>query len=78
MLEHDTIGIEQANVPLKLEPELNVKENKKCKIEVLKNSAVNANKVVKNQLLGLYYLVSSKRYSKVKESLELILAIMHF
>lgn len=58
LLEQDIIRKKQVNKLLELEPKLNIRKNKE-----IKNSAIYA-KVVKNQLLGLYYLVSWKSYSE--------------
>lgn len=44
------------NELLELEPEFNVEEDKKYKVEAIKSSAIYA-EVVKGQLPGLYYLV---------------------
>lgn len=43
-----------------LEPKqkLNIREDKKYKVEIIKDSTVYASKVVEGQLLRLYYIVS--------------------
>lgn len=48
---------------LELKLEFNIKNNKKYKLEVIIDNAIYA-EVVKSHLLGLYYLVSWKNYSK--------------
>lgn len=46
-----------------LEQELDVREDKKYKLEVIKNSAIY-NKVEESKLLALYHLVFWKSYSE--------------
>lgn len=42
---------------LKLEPEFDIKENKKCKIKIIMDCTIYI-KTAKSYLLELYYLVS--------------------
>lgn len=57
LLKQDTIKKRRVNKLLKLEPELDEREDKKYKIGVFKDSAIYT-EAAKNPLLGLYYLVS--------------------
>ena len=62
MLEQDTTRKGRINeLFLEPEPEFDASNNKKYEVEAIKNSAIYA-KEAKGHLLGLYYLVSWKRY----------------
>lgn len=54
---------EHFNELLELELELNAGKNKEYKIEIVKNSIIY-NKAAEDQILGLYYLISWKHYTK--------------
>ena len=71
----------------KSEPKFNGSNNKKYKVEVIKNSTVYIKGVkkstvyikgVKKHLLGLYYLISWKDYPEKEIIWELSLRIIHF
>lgn len=62
---------------LELELKLNTKEDKEYKVKAIENSILYDNEVVRSQLLGLYYLVHWKSYSKDESSWETVLIIMH-
>lgn len=54
---------------------LNIKDNIKYKVEVMKNCAIFANKSV-GQLLGLYFLVSWKSYLENKITGKQVVAVI--
>lgn len=58
MLEQNTTRQRQVNKLLESEPELDITKDKEYKVEAMKDSAVYANEVAGDQLLGLYYLIS--------------------
>ena len=68
IIEQDTTSKGQINElfsePL---PEFDVGNNKKYKVEAIKNSAVYAQEVERH-LSGLYYLISWKGYSEEKNT----------
>lgn len=74
----DIIKKQWVNKLLKLELEFNVNKNRKYKVEVIKDCIVETIKAIENKLLGLYYLVSLKSYSKDESTWELVLIIMQF
>lgn len=76
-LKQDITEKSQVNKLLKLELELNIGENKKYKIEAIKNSAVYI-EVTENQLPALYYLVFWNDCLEYKDIWEAVSAIMQF
>ena len=50
-----------------LEPEFDANDNKKFKVEVIRDNTIYANKA-KRYLSGLYYLISWKGYLKEKNT----------
>lgn len=67
LLKQNTIKKKQVNKLLELEPKLNLRTNKKYKIEAIYNSKAYIKKVA-DQLLRLYYLISGKSNLKLKNS----------
>lgn len=57
LLKQDIIKKGRVNKLLKLESELNIRENKEYKVETNKDSTIYT-KAAEGQLPGLYYLVS--------------------
>lgn len=74
LLKQDTIRKRLVNKFLELE--FDVGEDKRYKVEAIKDSTVY-NKTLKNQLLALYYLVSWKSYWKNESSWESVSAVLH-
>lgn len=46
----------KVNKLLNLQSKFNKRKNKEYKIEILKNTIVDVNKIARGQFLGLYYL----------------------
>lgn len=59
------------------ELELDVNENKKYKVKIIKDSVVYANKTTEGQLSGLYYLLFWKNHLEDESIEELTSVIMH-
>ena len=77
LLEQDTTRKERMNeLFLELEPEFNAGNNKKYKVEAIKDSAVYA-KEIEGNLSNLYYLISCKNYPEKESTWELSSAVMH-
>lgn len=77
MLKQDITSNKQVNKLLELQPKLDIKKNQEYKVEEIKKSTVHTNKVVKSQLLGLYYSISWKGYSQAKDTWEAAIAVIH-
>ena len=78
MLEQDTTRKGRMNELFpKPEPEFDVDDNKKYKVETIKDSTVYV-KEAEGHLSGLYYLVFWKSYLEEKSTLEPSSAVMHF
>ena len=60
-----------------LEPEFDISNNKKYKVEIIKDNIVYVKKT-EEHLPGLYYLVFQKSYSKKENIWEPSFAVMHF
>lgn len=60
LLEQNITSKEQVKELLKCVPELHTREDKNYKVKAIRDSFVYANKAVKSQLLGLYYIISWK------------------
>lgn len=61
-----------------LELEFEASSNKKYKVKAIQNNLVYINKTIRGQLLGLYYLVSWKNYSKAEKTKESSSTVIHF
>ena len=77
LLEQDTIRKKRMNELFpELKPEFDTSNNKKYKVEAIRDSTVYAKKA-KRYLSGLYYLVSWKNYPKKEKTWELFFAVIH-
>ena len=77
LLEQDTTRKRQVEDNV-MQLEFEVGDDPEYKVKAIRNSAVYARKLEAEHLLGLYYLISWKSYSKEENTWEPALAVQHF